>query len=134
MLNFVKNIDLDSKISTDLLIMLGEKKAHENVNKINDLTYLLGKNFFTHAGFQSYLIFHSLFKTLTLHSLNYDKVTASKLKGLSVQKIELPDIILQPEVSCSNKRKIFLKLSNSLLEQKKLTFEYRKLINMYLVF
>lgn len=67
--------------------MLGEKKIDENVNKINDLTYLLGKNFFTHAGFQSYLIFHSLFKTLTLHSPNYDKVTASKLKGLSVQKL-----------------------------------------------
>lgn len=41
--------------------------------------------------------------------------------------------MLQPEVSYSNKGKIFLKLSNSLLEQKKLTFEYRKLINMYLV-
>ena len=86
MLNFVKNIDLDSKISTYLLTnweltMLGEKKIDENVNKINDLTYLLGKNFFTHAGF------HSLFKTLTLHSPNYDKVTASKLKGLSVQKL-----------------------------------------------
>ena len=51
----MKNIDLDSKISTDLLTnweltMLGEKKIDENVNKINDLTYLLGKNFFTHAG------------------------------------------------------------------------------------
>ena len=81
MLNFVKNIDLDSKISTDLLTnweltMLGEKKIDENVNKINDLTYLLGKDFFTRAGFQSYLIFHSLFKILALHSPNYDKVTA----------------------------------------------------------
>ena len=56
--------------------MLGEKKIDENVNKINDLAYLLGKDFFTRAGFQSYLIFHSLFKILTLHSPNYDKVTA----------------------------------------------------------
>ena len=53
----MKNIDLDSKISTDLLTnweltMLGEKKIDENVNKINDLTYPLGKDFFTRAGFK----------------------------------------------------------------------------------
>ena len=77
--------------------MLGEKKIDENVNKINDLTYLLGKNFFTHAGFQSYLIFHSLFKTLTLHSPNYDKLLLRNWKVYLYKK-------LSHLISCSNQK------------------------------
>ena len=63
LINFVKKIDADSKISTDLvadldLKRLSKKKTDENEKKINDLNYLLGKN-------------NPLFKTLTLHSPNY---------------------------------------------------------------
>ena len=84
-------------------------------------------------GSKNYLIFHTLFTTLELFNPDYVKVTFRKSVDISTKKIKSGNFNIAPEKKYSSQGKISLKFKKTVLMQEKLTFTYKKIVNIYLV-
>ena len=86
-------------------------------------------------GSQAYLIFQSVyryFKTVT----NSNYILSWKSKGLSAESIELPttsDNSLTPELSYYEYN-IKVKFTGSCLKQSKITYNHKKVVNIYIFY
>ena len=114
---------------------------YSNYGTKTDLSYFKGKNYFDEDGAQNYLIFQSTLKYLTLNDDDDDDdsnkyITKWKSKGLSnegLKVVSTPDNILSPEINY-NENKIRLNFSGSILKQKIVTYNHKKVVNLYVVY
>ena len=93
----------------------------------------MGKSYFDEDGTQNYLTFQSILEYFTLNS---SQITKQKSKGLSNESLEV--------VSTSNNTlnqlinyygdKVRLKFTGSILQQKIVTYNHKKVVNLYVVY
>ena len=93
----------------------------------------MGKSYFDEDGTQNYLTFQSILEYFTLNS---SQITKQKSKGLSNKSLEV--------VSTSNNTlnqlinyygdKVRLKFTGSILQQKIVTYNHKKVVNLYVVY
>ena len=93
--------------------------------ELKNLSYFSGKNYFDEDGAQNYLVFQSMLKYFTLD----DKwITKWKSKGLSNENLEAistSDTTLSPEINYY-KNKLRLNFNGCILQQKKVTYNHKK--------
>ena len=98
-----------------------------------DLSYFKGKIYFDEDAAQNYLVFQSTLKYLTLNDDDNNKyIKKLKSKGLSNEDLEfiyLSRTILAPEINY-NKNKLRLNFRGSILQQKKITYNHKKVVNI----
>ena len=103
------------------------------------MSYFIGKNYFEEDGTQNYLVFQPIiryFKVNTIINVA-DYVLSWQSKGLSAEAIKPPatsDNSLTPSINYYNASKIRVKLTGSCLKQDKVTFNHRKVVNIYIVY
>ena len=119
-----KNINVKVDLSN-----YATKTELKNIN----LSYFNGKNYFDEDGAQNYLVFQSMLEYFTLN----DKwITKWKSKGLSdenLKVVSISDNALSPEINY-NENKIRLNFSGSILQQKIITYNHKKVVNLYIVY
>ena len=100
--------------------------------KTFDSSYFRGSNHFEEDGTQNYLVFQPIYKYLK-NIGNTVNVSEYKSKGLSDEAIKIPDNTLVPELIYSVKG-IHVKFNESCLKQDKITFNYGKMVNIYIFY
>ena len=93
------------------------------------MSYFIDKNYFEEDGTQNYLVNTIINVT--------DYVLSWQSKGLSAEAIKLPaasDNSLTPTISYYDVSKIRVKFTGSCLKQDKVTFNHRKVVNIYIVY
>ena len=98
------------------------------------LGYFIGKNHFDEDGSQNYLVFQSILKYFKYLSSKW--ITKWKSKGLSNEIIEVvskTDNTLTRSVSYY-RDKARLKFTGSVLQQKTVTYNHKKVVNLYVVY
>ena len=101
--------------------------------KTFDLGYFIGKSHFDEDGTQNYLVFQSM---LGYFMLNNDKTTKWKSKGLFKENLEVvstSDNTLTPSINYY-RDKARLKFTGSVLQQKTITYNHKKVANLYIVY
>ena len=97
------------------------------------MNYLIGKSYFDEDGAQNYVIFHSILKYFML---NNKWITKWKSKGLSNESLEIistSDNSLTPSINYYGE-KVRLKFAESVLQQKTITYNHKKVVNLYIVY
>ena len=98
------------------------------------LSYFKGRNYFDEDGAQNYLVFQSTLKYLTID----DKcITKWKSKGLSNGDLEFiysSIVIITPEIKYNENKLRLEDFRGSILQQKKITYNYKKVVNLYMVY
>ena len=108
---------------------------YSNYATKTDLSYFKGKNYFDEDGAQNYLVFQSTLKYLTLND-NNKYITKWKSKGLSNEDLEFvyaSRAIITPEINY-NENKLWLNFIGSILHQKKITYNHKNVVNLYVVY
>ena len=101
--------------------------------------YFRGKNYFDEDGTQNYLVFLSIFRYFKINTINNltNYVLSWQSKGLSAESVQLPttsDNSLTPTLSYYYPSKIRVKFNGSCLKHDKITFNHRKVVNIYVVY
>ena len=136
--NVITKTGFDAKLSslnkkitskkTKYLLVENELKQSEKF----DAAYFRGKNYFEEDGTQNYLVFqpmHKYFKRIG----STKNIAEWKSKGLSNEVIRPPDNTLAPEVEFTGKI-IYAKFRGGCLKQDKVTFNYEKIVNIYIIY
>ena len=97
-----------------------------------DSSYFRGNNHFEEDGTQNYLVFQPIYKYFK-NIGNTANVSEYKSKGVSDKAIKTPDNTLAPELIYSVKR-MHVKFNESSLKQDKITFNYGKMVNIYIFY
>ena len=126
---------IDSKIHADLVTksVITTTIDCEYADKLK-LDFLLGKYYFSNGSSQNYLIFLPLPELLTLNIALSGNTYVDTYKIIGYKSVKLPGIILTPNISYSFEAEVYLKYNNSVLEQKRLSFPCKKIINSYIVY
>ena len=93
----------------------------------------MGKSHFDEDGVQNYLVFQSVLKYFTFNS---KWIIKQKLKGLSNESLEVistSDNTLNPSINYYGD-KARLKFTGSVLQQKTITYNHKKFVNLYIVY
>ena len=125
---FPKPFDRDINVKVDLSDY-ATKTELKNIN----LSYFNGKNYFDEDGAQNYLVFQSMIEYFTLDN---KWITKWKSKGLSNENLEAISIsnnALSPEINY-NENKLRLNFKGSILQQKIVTYNHKKVVNLYIVY
>ena len=140
--NLITKTDFDAKLSSLNREITANKTKHllvENeLNKLKnfDSSYFIGKSHFEEDGTQNYLVFQPLYKYFTfITGLPY-YISSWKSKGLSTESIKPPatsDNSLSPALSYYG-TKTKVKFTGSCLKQNKVTFNHKKVVNIYNVY
>ena len=135
--------DFDAKLSSRNRKITKNKTDHlilkNELNKLKafDSSYFIGKSHFEEDGVQNYLVFQPLnkyFKVITNANTKY--ISSWQSKGLSDESIKPPatsDYKLNPKVNYYG-TKTRLEFRGSCLKQDKSTFNYGKIVNIYIVY
>ena len=125
---FPKPFGRDINVKIDLANYI-TKTELKNIN----LSYFKRKKHFDESGAQNYLVFQSMIEYFTLD----DKwITKWRSKGLSNENLEVvstSDNALSPEINY-NENKSRLKFNGSILQQKIVTYNHKKAVNIYIVY
>ena len=120
-----------------LQIKQNNESIANELNKLKtfDSNYFIGKSYFEEDGTQSYLVFQPINKYFKMFT-NTDYVSSWKSKGLSAESIKLPTTShnsLTPAVNYygTNTR---VKFTGSCLKQPKMSYTYRKVVKIYIVY
>ena len=109
-----------------------------NKLKTFDSGYFIGKSHFEEDGTQNYLVFQPIFRYFKINTIGVTNYVLSwKSKGLSDETIKPPstsDNSLTPALSYYRASKIRVKFTGSCLKQDKVTFNHRKVVNVYIVY
>ena len=110
-----------------------------NKLKTFDSGYFIGKSHFEEDGTQNYLVFQPIFRYFKINTIINvaDYVLSWQSKGLSAEVIKPPatsDSSLTPALSYYRASKIRVKFTGSCLKQDKVTFNHRKVVNVYIVY
>ena len=101
--------------------------------KTFDFGYFIGKSHFDEDGAQNYLVFQSISKYFTL---NNKWITKWKSKGLSNESLEIVSTsnnTLTPAINYFGD-KVRLIFTWSVLQQKRVTYSHKKVVNIYVVY
>ena len=96
-----------------------------------DLSFFIGKNYFSYDESQNYLIFKPVYNTF-IRLTGTETIIAWKSKGLSTENIKTltaPDNSIAPELS-----KIAVKFNGGCLKQNKATFTHKNVMNLFIVY
>ena len=110
-------------------------KTFNNVLKTFDSSYFVGKSHFEEDGTQTYLVFQPINKCFQVIA-NTDYVSSWKSKGLSAETIQPPttsDNSLTPAISYYG-TKARVKFIWSCLKQPKISYDYGKVVKIYIVY
>ena len=107
------------------------------MNKLKnfDSSYIIGKSHFEEDGTQNYLVFQPMYRYFKMFT-NTDYILLWKSKGLSAETIKPPttsDNSLTPALSYYG-TKTTVKFTGSCLEQSKISFTHKKVVNIYIVY
>ena len=106
--------------------------------KTFDSSYFIGKSHFDEDGTQNYLVFQPMYRYFNRIAGvdSGDYIYCQKSKGLSDKRIDCiktPNYSITPNVSYyGNKTRV--KLNGSCLKQDKVTFNHRKVVNIYIIY
>ena len=140
---FMTKTDSDAKLSSLNRKITSNKIKHVLIEnglkklKTFDSSYFIGKSHFEEDGVQNYLVFQPLnkyFKVITNANTKY--ISSWQSKGLSDESIKPPatsDYKLNPKVNYYG-TKTRLEFRGSCLKQDKSTFNYGKIVNIYIVY
>ena len=138
--SLVKKTDYNTRVAETELSSI-DGKITKNKNELEDrsidiiLFYLGSLMFDGNDGYQFYLIFqpvYKYFKTIT----NTDYISSWKSKGLSEESIKPPttsDNSLTPALRYYNYN-TSVKFTGSCLEQSKITYTHKKVLNIYIFY
>ena len=137
----ITKTDFDAKLSSlNRKITANKSKnllVENELNKLKtfDSSYFIGKSHFEEDGTQSYLVFQPINKCFKVIA-NTDYVSSWKSKGLSAETIQPPttsDNSLTPALSYyGNKTRV--KFIGSCLKQPKISYDYGKVVKIYIVY
>ena len=97
------------------------------------MSYFIGKSYFDEDRAQNYLTFHSILKYFTLNNKCITKWKSKGISNESLQIISKSDNSLTPSVKYYVK-KVKLKLAGSVFQQKTITYNHKKVGNLYIVY
>ena len=95
--------------------------------------YFIGKSYFDEDDAQNYLVFQSM---LEYFMLNSNKITKWKSKALSNESLEViftSDDTLTLSINYYGDKER-LKFTGSVLQQRTITYNYKKIVNIYIVY
>ena len=101
-----------------------------------DSIYFRGKSHFEDDGTQYYLIFQTTYRYFKTVISNDSNILSWKSKGLSDESMKPPSIsnkMLNLSVDCVG-TKASTKFNGDYLKQEKITFDYGKIVNIYIVY
>ena len=103
--------------------------------KTFDSSYFIGKSHFEEDGTQNYLVFQPPDKYFKLVA-NAKYISSWKSKGLSDKTIETPATSDNSLTPLTNYRgnKIIVKFTGSCLQQSKVSYTHRTIVNIYIVY
>ena len=140
--NLITKTDFDAKLSrtnrkitenqTEKLLVKNQLKKL----KTFDLSYFIGKSHFEGDGTQNYLIFQPLIRYFEFITNTPHYISSWKSKGLSTESIKpstTSDNSLVPALSYYG-TKTRVKFTGSCLKQDKVTFNLKKVVNIYIVY
>ena len=143
--NLITKTEFDAKLlNLNRKIFANNKTKHLLVeNELNNLktfylSYFIGKSHFEEDGTQNYLVIRPIIRCLKVNRItNTDYISSWKSKGLSAESIKLPttsDNSLTPTLSYYYPSKVRVKFNGSCLKDNKITFNHRKVVNIYIVY
>ena len=136
--NLITKTDFDAKLWSLNRRITSNKTRHllfeKELKKLKtfDLSYFIGKNHFDEDDAQIYLVFQSMLEYFTLNS---KWITKWKSKGLSNESLEVvstSDNTLTPSVNYYGD-KVRLRFTGSVLQQKTVIYNHKKVVNLYVV-
>ena len=143
--HLVRKIDFDAKLASFNRKITENKTKHVLVEyelkklKTFYVSYFIGKSNFEEDGTQNYLVFQPIiryFKVNTIITVN-DYVSSWKSKELSAETIKAPttsDDSVAPTISYYYASKIRVKFTGKCLEQSKISYNHRNIVNIYIVY
>ena len=93
----------------------------------------MGKSYFDEDGTQNYLVFQSILKYFTLSSSKIRKWSSKGLSNESLEVVSISDNTLTASINYYGD-KAKLRFTGSLLQQKIVTYSYKKVVNLYVVY
>ena len=139
--NLIPKTDFEAKLSSLNRKVTQSKSKHllvENeLNKLKtfDLSYFIGKTHFEEDGTQNYLVFQPMYKYFKMIT-NTDHISSWKSKVLSAESIKpatTSDNSLTPALNYYG-TEIRVKFTGSCLKQSKISYNYGKIVNIYIVY
>ena len=101
--------------------------------KTFDLGYFIGNSYFDDNGAQNYLVFQSILKCFTLNSKWITKWRSKGLSNKSLEVVSTSNSTLTPSINYYGD-KARLKFTESILQQKRVTYSHKKVVNLYVVY
>ena len=98
-----------------------------------DLIYFMGKSYFDEDGSQNYLVFQLILKYYMLNSTQIRKWILKRLSNESLEVVSTSDHTSSPSISYYGD-KVRLKFTGSVLQQKRVTYSHKKVVNIYVVY
>ena len=139
--NLIAKTDFDAKLSGLNRKITKNKSDHLLVkNKLNELKtfhfgYFIGKSRFEEDGVQNYLVFQPVYRYFKLIA-NTNFISEWISKGLSSESIKPPTTSnnsLTPAIN-NYGTKTRVKLTGNCLQQSKITYSHKKIVNIYVVY
>ena len=142
--NLITKTDYDAKLSSlDKKITQNKTKrllveSELNQLKTFDSGYFIGKSHFEEDGSQNYLVFQPIYRYFKVFSITQylEYISEWKSKGLSSESfkaISTSDNSRHPTLNYYG-TKIRVKFTGDCLEQQKITYNHRKVVNIYIAY
>ena len=129
--NVITKRNFDAKIT----------EVENNIKKLQtfDSNYFMDKNYFDEDGTQNYLVFQPIFRYFKINAINNTTkyILPRQSTRLSTEVIKQPstsDNSLKPTLIYYLASRIRIKFSGSCLKHDKITFNHRKVVNIYIVY
>ena len=139
--NLITKTDFDARLSGLNRKITKNKSDHvlvkNELNKLKtfDFGYFIGKSHFEEDGVQNYLVFQLVYKHFKFIT-NTNLISEWISKGLSSESTNPPatsDNSLTPAIN-NHGTKTRVKFSGSCLQQSKISYTHRKIVNIYVVY
>ena len=93
----------------------------------------MGKSYFDEDGTQNYLVFQSILEYFTLNSCWITKWKSKRLSNESLEAVSASGNTLNPIINYYGD-KVRLKFTGSALQQKRVTYNHKNVVNLYVVY
>ena len=138
-IDLVTKTDFNNKCSNlNRKIVLNKTRTILNEKELKklkafDIGYVTGKSYFDEGGTQNYLVFYSTPKYFTLNSTWITKWTSKGSSNEILKVVSTSNNTLSPSINYYDE-KVRLKFNGSVSQQKKVIYNYKKVVNLYVVY
>ena len=101
--------------------------------KTLDLGCFIGKSYFDEDGAQNYLVFQLILKYFMVNSNWITKWKSKRLSNKCLEVVSTSNNTLTPAINYDGD-KVRSKLTGSVLQQKTVTYNHKKVVNLYIVY